>query len=405
MTKYIKIGIIAVCTFLFAGCVAGDFFDPSPEAIVMTGTDKSPIIKFAVEDAPAAYPVTVSATGEVDKDITVEIAIDNSLVEKYNNDNKTSYYSLPDNALKLEKNQVVIKAGSASSEASLLTIVSTEDFVDGRIYMIPVTIKNIKGGNLDVLETSRTMYLRISRVYYFSSLDISNPNFYACYVFPDENLLELPQHTIEIKFLANSWHSSDSDPISRLCNVSDKNETGYLYRIGENGYEKNQLQVKGQGTVVLGSNARFSTNVWYTLSVTFDGTTTRLYVDGVRDCEQSEGYPLNFQRVELGMSWGTGHGQKQRFDGRVAEFRIWDRALSASEIQLGLCGVDPASEGLKAYWKLNDGEGHIFKSSVEGYPDIDWSNVIAAPKEDAFHEFDKSQNVTWNDDDKNKCVN
>ena len=53
MIKYIKFGVIAACAFLFAGCVAGDFFDPSPEAIVMTGTDMNPMIKFAVEDDAA----------------------------------------------------------------------------------------------------------------------------------------------------------------------------------------------------------------------------------------------------------------------------------------------------------------------------------------------------------------
>ena len=104
------------------------------------------------------------------------------------------------------------------------------------------------------------------------------------------------------------------------------------------------------------------------------------------------------------MSWG-GYGNKQRYDGRIAEIRVWDRALSASEIQLGLCGVDPASEGLKAYWKMNEGEGHIFYDSV-GDMDMDWSNVWRDSNEDGpLENYDYSQYVTWSNDDKNKCVN
>ena len=53
MMKYIKFGILAACAFAFAGCVEGDFFEPSPEGVVMTGTDINPMIKFAVEGEDA----------------------------------------------------------------------------------------------------------------------------------------------------------------------------------------------------------------------------------------------------------------------------------------------------------------------------------------------------------------
>ena len=145
MIKYIKFGVIAACAFLFAGCVAGDFFDPSPEAIVMTGTDMNPMIKFAVEDDAATYPVTVSATGPVSEDVKISLKIDNSLVEKYNKQYRTSYYALPDNATALDKKEVVIEKGATSSEASLFRIVSRDAFEDGRIYIVPVTITAVNG--------------------------------------------------------------------------------------------------------------------------------------------------------------------------------------------------------------------------------------------------------------------
>lgn len=105
------------------------------------------------------------------------------------------------------------------------------------------------------------------------------------------------------------------------------------------------------------------------------------------------------------MSWES-YPAKQYFNGRIAEIRVWDRALTASEIQLGLCGVDPQSEGLRAYWKMNEGEGHIFHDATGNGYDMDWSNTVRDNTgSGALNSFDKSGEVRWLDDDKNRCVN
>ena len=51
------------------------------------------------------------------------------------------------------------------------------------------------------------------------------------------------------------------------------------------------------------------------------------------------------------------------FDGAVSEVRIWNRALTAEEIQATnhFYTVEPDSEGLIAYWKFNDGTGKTAK--------------------------------------------
>lgn len=405
MMKYIKFGIIAAGAFLLAGCVAGDIFQDSPEGIVMTGTDKSPLVKFAVEEANASYPVTVSSTGIVGSDVTVDIKIDNSLVESYNAANKTSYYSLPESVLKLEKNQVVIKAGSAASEAANLVVTSTDAFEDGKIYMIPVTITGVKGTSNPVIEASRTVYVRISRVVYFASLNMNNPSMSANFIFDDALAAELPQHTVEVKFFTPTWDKNDANSPIRMLGVYNKNEQGYLYRFGEGSYDNDQLQVNVSNGTPLVTNTRFATNTWHTLTVTCDGTATRLYVDGVKDVEVSNAVPLTLQRIELGMSWG-GYRTKQLYKGRMAELRVWDRALSAGEIQLGICGVDPKSEGLVAYWKMNEGEGYkFFDATGHGY-DMDWSKVCRDANEDGpLEDYDYSEHVSWLDDDNNRCAN
>lgn len=408
MIKYIKFGVIAACAFLFAGCVAGDFFDPSPEAIVMTGTDMNPMIKFAVEDDAATYPVTVSATGPVSEDVKISLKIDNSLVENYNKQYRTSYYALPDNATALDKKEVVIEKGATSSEASLFRIVSRDAFEDGRIYIVPVTITAVNGGGLDVLEASRTLYIRLSTIMDFTALDISNYRMYSNYIFDDSKKIELPTYTYEIKCMIDQYHPG-SEPISRLCSWTAKDESrSMMLRFGENGQDINSLQIVSPGGNII-SKTRFETGNWYTLSLAFDGSVLRFYVNGVLDSELVADCSNVFQRFELGMSWGGGYPQKQRFLGRIAEVRVWDRALSIGEIQLGLCAVDATTaEGLKAYWRMNDGEGHIFHDATGNGYDMDWSVTSRDSNEDGpLEDYDYSSYAeqAWVFDDKNKCLN
>lgn len=243
MMKYIKFGIIAACAVLLASCVKGDLFDPSPEGLVMTGTDMNPMIKFAVEDDAAAYPVTVSATGPVSEDVKITLSIDNSLVEKYNKQYKTSYYALPDAATSLDKSEVVIEKGKTSSEVSLFRLVSKDAFEDGRIYMVPVSIAAVKGGGIDVVEASRTLYIRLSTIMDFTALDISNYAMYSNFIFDDSKALELPTYTYEIKCMIDKYHPG-SEPISRLCQWTAKDESrSMMLRFGENGQDINSLQI------------------------------------------------------------------------------------------------------------------------------------------------------------------
>lgn len=401
-TRYLK-SILPALTglFLLGGCNSGgDDFDYGREVIVVTGTESDPLVRFVVEDTPSAYVVTASATGQVREDVTVTFSQDNSLVESYNQDHGTSYYPIPDSAIEIDNPEAVIEAGSASSSGVAVRVVSTEDFIDGRTYVIPVTIKNVAGGNLDVLQASKTIYLRVSRVIGFNSLDISNPNFYGSYIAPDDMAVDLPNFTYEIKCYVNAWGS----PIARLSNFGPVNESiTNLLRFGENGQDINSLQWVSPGGGLI-SSTRFNLEQWYTITLTFDGSNYVMYVDGVRDAELAGSNGTTFQRMELGMSW-TSYGNSQRFNGRIAEVRLWDRALTSREIQVGLCGVDPTSEGLVAYWKLNEGEGSVFHDrSGNGY-DMDWSSTWREVNEgQGLVEQDKSSYVNWLLDDQNRCV-
>ena len=71
----------------------------------------------------------------------------------------------------------------------------------------------------------------------------------------------------------------------------------------------------------------------------------------------------------------------------VSEARIWSVARSAVQIQNSMVQVSPSSEGLEAYWRLNEGEGKNFvdatghNHSLTTSKDVVWVHDILSTDE------------------------
>jgi hypothetical protein len=375
--------VAAVCLLAagFAACKKSIEFN---DAILITGTETNRLVRFTVENVPSSFAVTATATRKVEKDTKIEFAVDTSLVSVYNKEMTANYYPAPAGSYEISGTSGTITSGTNVSNPIVVRVVSTANFVDGRTYLIPVTIKNAEGP-LAVLESSRTIFLRISRVIQFTSIDISNPNFYFPYPFQTP-VSDIKAFTFEIKCFIDQWHPG-TNQISRLCNWGPVNESMFnLLRFGEAGSEINQLQwINSSGNCF--SKTLFSTQRWYTISCVYDGSTCRLFIDGNLDNSfDAAGQVYEFGALELGMSF-AGYQTAQRFLGRIAEVRFWNRPLSRTEIQEGLCGVDVASNGLLAYWKFNEGSGNIFYDRTGNGRDMTWPRA-----------------VVWNNSSNNKCA-
>lgn len=354
------------------------------DVILVTGTENNKLVKFTVENTPSSFGVSATATRKADADITVNFAADTSMVAAYNVETSAKYYVLPAGSYELSGTTGVIKAGSNISDAIIVRIVSTAALVDGRTYILPVTIKSVNGP-LPVLEASRTIYLKVARVITFKSIDISDPAFYYPYTFTTP-VNDISKYTFEIKCYINSWHTG-SPPISRLCNWGPADQSlPNLLRFGEGGSQVNQLQwVSAEGSAF--STTLFALNTWYSISCVYDGTSYKMYVNGKLDASfDGAGKVYQFGALELGMSY-AGYQTAQRFLGRIAEVRMWNRALSVTEIQEGLCGVDAGAGGLLGYWKMNEGSGSTFSDRTGKGRDMTWPK---AP--------------VWNSSVDNKCA-
>ena len=412
--KYL--GLI-LSTLFILGCKKAEYGDP---VILVTGTEVSPIVKFSVENTPAQFSVTATSTYKATEDMNVSFEFDTTAVARYNAANKTTYYAVPASAVEITNLSTIIKTGGSASTPVTVKVISTSSLIDGRSYLIPITIKNVVGGKMTVLESSRTIFLRIARVINFPALSMNNSTtgttgspgtrgrFNATSFFDVANPTMLTNFTVEIKNLVYAFRGGDGNtnpqPIQTLISWGGTGGGTIGLRYGELGNPNNSLQLIGAlgGAFAYG----FNPMQWYTISVTYDGSKGIMYVDGNKAAELSGSMVMAFSQLNLGQNWG-GYDTRQYFNGRISECRVWSRALTPGEIKLNLCGADPNANGLLAYWKFNEGSGSKFYNSASSGAkyNMDWTKVYWDLNGDDVWDpvVDKSPYVTWTNDVLNKC--
>lgn len=408
--------VLAILAMAGVGCT--DTYQPmdgDTSYLYMTGTGSSAVTTMTVDQANSKCAISVSAASKVESDVTVGLEISDEALEAYNETHGTVYMPVPADAVKLSSNMVTITKGAAISNSVDVIVTDISNLDPGATYAVAVAITSVSGADSEIIDASRAIIVRLTRTFDFWSLHMGeDPNLAASYLFDEP--IGLTNYTFEVKIYPHNMDSNSGDNPATLISFKETDQANStLFRFnekttveGEDNRSCHRLQVKMPVTGELISNTVFENNKWYLLSVTFDGSTARLYVNGVEDTSCPETSTLiNFAHVELGTSWWT-YIWSQRFDTRVCEIRVWDRALSATEIRSGLCAVNAASDGLKCYWKMDEGAGHVFKNSAStgSAYDLDWSKCWRdSDGDETLEQFDKSELVeaNWIKDENSRC--
>lgn len=104
------------------------------------------------------------------------------------------------------------------------------------------------------------------------------------------------------------------------------------------------------------SSTELEANEWYHLAGTYDGSTVRVYINGVLAGSQAFGNGITDSQTSLFIGCRTGSGWF--FPGRIEEVRIWDSARSEEQIRESMCRTLIGNEAnLVAYYPFNDGSG------------------------------------------------
>ena len=136
----------------------------------------------------------------------------------------------------------------------------------------------------------------------------------------------------------------------------------------------------------------FTLGKWTHVACVFDNGYTTVYFDGKKVLNGESAGRSSVTWGAYGSDMGETSGRyfwisysyaaDRYLDGEMSEVRIWNRCLSEDEINADthFYTVDPNSEGLAAYWKMDDGAGTIIKDYSPNGNDLTLEKATTWPK-------------------------
>ncbi|MCX6270714.1 MAG: right-handed parallel beta-helix repeat-containing protein [Bacteroidetes bacterium] len=187
--------------------------------------------------------------------------------------------------------------------------------------------------------------------------------------------------TIEAWIKADVWKANSWD--GTIVGKDDVDHTGYDLRCGDNGKLNFVIGASGVWTEAI-SGPVMLTGEWNHVTGVYDGSMIRVYINGKLEGEQPLSASIGVSSKSLFIGGSPGYSVyplNRFFDGKIEEVRVWNVALTETEIRenmyLTLHGAEP---GLISYWQFNNGSGETL-TDVAGGNDgtLTGYRVIAQP--------------------------
>lgn len=349
---------------------------------------KSEFIGLRNKDTQVEREIKASLALPTNSQVTINYKVDFSLVNYYNIISLTQCEALPETFYELSETEAVIPAGEVRSTAIDVIFKDLDNLPRSKTFILPVTIAS--ASNINILEGSRTFYYLLRKGAPITTA--ANIDKTALYVptMSDtgvaSGLNNLGQVTLEALVRADEWGGANAG-ISTLMGI----EGYFLIRFGDSSYE-DQLQLATASTFggnwpARDASKRLPKGEWLHIALTYDLAGTKeiiVYINGKVQSKENRGSavslnltratgssPLN--RFYIGKSWND----ERPFHGEICETRIWNVVRTQEELVASKYEVDPATPGLLAYWKFDEGTGNVIQD-YSGHG----NNLTLAPKED-----------------------
>lgn len=325
------------------------------------------------------------------QDIDVNFQADPSLINNYNTRLGTNYAMLDAKYYKFSTQHVVIPKGDVSSEIVTIDFSDLTNLDIDTNFLLPVTIQQASRG-MGVLEGSKTICYIVRRSSAITTAVSLSNNYFEVPGFDKDSptadvVNDLTQLTFEAIIRVNRF-----DPKNEISTIMGI-EQYCLFRLGDSGFPKQQLQFAANEIKFpkADEGKLLQPGEWYHVAVTFDteAKTAAIYVDGklqstIEDYGTGEAINLGKQTkgkdfmFKIGHSYGEPDDMTRQLDGEICEVRIWNVVRSQEEIYKNMYDVDPKSEGLKAYWKFNEGKGNNIAKDFTGNGNdaVAYSNAV-----------------------------
>ncbi len=393
---YILVLLPFICALVFQSC--ND--DVEVDAVYITAAEKTSTTSFSARNNGDNLGITVSTSLIAEADVSVELSIDNSLVERYNKDHNEAYQSLPEGTCSLSESSLLVTKGNYRSDAIKLIVNDVEKVGKGVNYLLPIKLVS-KSKDYPSLPGSDVLYVIINRTMLVNVPKLNGRNYFKV-EFKDNDvsrLQNLDAFTMEVR--VNLWkfpfyNGSTGNNLMGILGFpqEEPERSAWLFvdgtpdRVGGKGnIPVFMFGVKGWGVYAGKLGFTIEKDAWYHVAGVFSENKLKLYIDGELFVETEYKNKVSFiEKFYIGASPGVQNGFY--LEGSVSEARLWRRALSATELKnpLHKCYVESDSEGLEGYWKLDDGKDVCIDYSGNGHDAvkggsgvIEWMEEVPCP--------------------------
>lgn len=385
--KMLKYGVIALsAVFAFASCQtekeALEEHHFTNKLYINTQTVSEELLVKA-GSGDMVRTLNIATALQVEEDLTGVLVADPSLTEMFRKEYATpSAVALPMSCCSIDNPELTIMKGSNASAPATITFSNLGTLNRNLIYVMPIALKNVT--DINVIASKTVVF----------------------YVFKGAALINVVCNFKENRAGAKEWKTPEKfnnmrqftaeclvrqNVAGRLISTIMGTEGGYLLRIGDAGVPDTQLQI-ACNTNHTNSNMNLTLGKWTHIACVFDNGYTTVYFDGKKVLDGASSgrssvtwgaYGDDKTEVSGRYFWlSYSYASDRYLDGEMAEVRIWDHCLTEEEINADthFYTVDPASDGLIAYWKLDDGAGTILKDSSPNGNDLTLETATTWPK-------------------------
>lgn len=325
--------------------------------------------RLTIEEEGTNVNLTLRLNKAINADVKINLEVNEDFLNKYNERNGTSYVMLPEEFYAFDSMNVVIQNSAIANAVSIaMKPLSAELNKTGLTYAIPVSITSVEGNKVKVLENGSSYLYIITPIPYADLPVMSRGNGMKMKLKDDR--LTLTDYTVEFLVKVDGLGLNRNNQILFNGRTADgKNEIFMRFAADGAAGKWDKFQMKNQG-LNFDAKTSFKNNVWYHIACVNDSRAgkTYIYVNGSLDS--------SFDNPGQSTTIESNHDAGVRFCGEAdndsymrsnmqgAEIRLWSVARTASEIQNNMYGVDPATPGLTAYWKSNEGSGSEIKDQT-----------------------------------------
>jgi hypothetical protein len=187
------------------------------------------------------------------------------------------------------------------------------------------------------------------------ALDLDGADDYV--TVPDNNTLDLTS-----KLTIEAWIKLGKSGTQRIVSKSTLDATsGYELSISAGNIpfvRFNQATPTPQDNNRLNAVTTLLVGTWYHIAATFDGSTTRIYVNGKEEASKATAIIIATNNIDLTIGAQPTAASPYPFGGIMDEVRIWNVARSESEIKAAMTSKLSGSEaGLVGYWRMDETSG------------------------------------------------